>query len=360
MIDLIYIEDRCRDHPRARRICDRFPRATRVYCESYREVFNPNSQNFRLQKRRPALILAIKPERLVLPVPVGYGIGGDRNYYFSHMLNCIYDCRYCFLQGMFRSAHYVLFVNFEDFEDAIRDQAARDDGSEPWFFSGYDCDSLALEPVTGFMGSMLALFEGLPGARLEIRTKSTQIRSLRARPPLPNVVVAFSFTPETVSRRLEHGVPATEKRLAALRELSQQGWPVGLRFDPMIYEPGFRAQYDELFARVFRSVDPASVHSVTLGAFRMPADFHARVAGLYPEEPLYAMPMTEHRGLLGYPRDIESEMLGYCRGRLRDYVANARVHGHGVHPSTAVQPVRHDDTAEDAPMGGMQAPSRGS
>ena len=38
---------------------------------------------------------------------------------------------------------------------------------EPWFFSGYDCDSLALEPVTGFAASTLDLFEGLPGACLE-------------------------------------------------------------------------------------------------------------------------------------------------------------------------------------------------
>ena len=37
--------------------------------------------------------------KLVHPVPATYGIGGDENYYFSHMLNCLYDCRYCFLQG---------------------------------------------------------------------------------------------------------------------------------------------------------------------------------------------------------------------------------------------------------------------
>jgi len=118
LIDLIYIEDGCRDHPRTHRICERFPRARRVGCAHYREVFNPRSQNFRLQKSRPALVLAAKPEGFVLPAPTGHGLGGGRNYYFSHMLNCVYDCRYCFLQGMFRSAHYVVFVNFEDFESA--------------------------------------------------------------------------------------------------------------------------------------------------------------------------------------------------------------------------------------------------
>ncbi|HSH42228.1 MAG TPA: hypothetical protein VK973_08915 [Arenicellales bacterium] len=331
MIDLIYIEEACRDHPRTTRICGRFPDAVRVYCRHYREVFNPRSQNFRLQKRRPALILARKPDSFVLPVPDGYGLGPGGNYYFSHMLNCVYDCRYCFLQGMYRSAHYVVFVNFEDFERAITERAAQEQGAPPWFFSGYDCDSLALEPVTGFMASMLDLFDDLPGARLEVRTKSTQVRSLRARPALPNVVVASSFTPEAVSRRLEHRVPALEKRVAALSELAGRGWQVGLRFDPVVYDPGYRAQYDDLFDRVFNAVDPASVHSVTLGAFRMPKDFHATIAGLYPDEALYAMPMTERGGVLGYPPDIEAEMLGYCREKLRQYVPDSKLFGHEVH-----------------------------
>lgn len=330
MIDLIYIEEGCRDHPRVQGICERFPRAERVYCEHYREVFNPRSQNFRLQKRRPALILAAKPGSFVLPTPAGYGVGGGRNYYFSYMLNCVYDCRYCFLQGMYRSAHYVVFVNFEDFESAVRLQAGRDANFNPWFFSGYDCDSLALEPATGFMASMLDVFRDLPEAWLELRTKSTQTRSLLARPAMPNVVVAFSFTPGPVSRRLEMKVPAVDKRIAALRELAERGWPVGLRFDPVLYEPDYKALYDELFEAVFSAVAPSSIHSVTLGAFRMPKDFHARTAGLYPEEPLYAMPMSARHGALGYPPGVESAMLGYCRERLHDYVPNEKLFGQEI------------------------------
>ena len=35
------------------------------------------------------------------------------------MYNCIYDCRYCFLQGMYSSANFVLFVNFEEGKSLI-------------------------------------------------------------------------------------------------------------------------------------------------------------------------------------------------------------------------------------------------
>ena len=80
MFDTLYIEEQVAGHPRTAAIPKRFPPAGVVSCERYGEVFNPKSQDFRLQKSKPALILAGKHERRVLPAPPGYGIGGDRNY----------------------------------------------------------------------------------------------------------------------------------------------------------------------------------------------------------------------------------------------------------------------------------------
>ena len=71
------------------------------------------------RKKKPALILAKKEGKKLHNVPNSFSIGGKKNYYFSHMLNCIYDCEYCFLQGKHMSAHYLLFVNYEDFFIAI-------------------------------------------------------------------------------------------------------------------------------------------------------------------------------------------------------------------------------------------------
>ena len=194
LVALIYIEESVRHHPRVRRIRERLGGANVVYCERYGEVFNPRAQNFRLQKRNPALILARKTDPLLMDAPGAYNVGGGANFYFSHMLNCIYDCRYCFLQGMFRSAHYVVFVNYEDFDEAIASKIELFGADEEiWFYSGYDCDSLAYEPVTRFAQHFIPLFERYPNAFLELRTKSTQIRCLLDRAPSNNVIVAFSL-----------------------------------------------------------------------------------------------------------------------------------------------------------------------
>src|SRR6266540_1760249 len=295
MFDLIYVEEAVRDHPAARRIRARFPRAAVVACSRFGEIFNRRGQNFRLQKKRPALILAEKHGNLVLEAPEGYGIGHRRNFYFSHLLNCPYDCRYCFLQGMYRSAHWVLFVNYQDFQEAIARKIDEEAGTL-CFFTGYDCDSLALEPLSGFASAFLPFIESAGRATFEFRTKSVRIRPLLERPPLENCVVAFSFTPPAASRALEHGVPPIFRRLEAMARLEERGWRLGLRFDPLIYHQGFEDSYRAFFREVFGRIRPERLHSVSLGAFRLPVEMYGEMERLYPEEKLFAFGLRERQG----------------------------------------------------------------
>ncbi len=325
MIDTLYIEDKVRHHPNTLAICERYPQATIIDCQHYGEVFNRKAQNFRLQKKNPAIILAYKHDNHVLPTPPAYHIGGQHNYYFSHMLNCLYDCRYCFLQGMYRSAHYVLFVNFEDFGQAIeqcaQQHAQQHPGEDVYFFSGYDCDSLALEPLTGFVAQCLPLFAGHTNAWLELRTKSTQIRALLQMLPLPNCVVAFSLSPENIVEALESKTPSLQRRLDAMQRLQAQGWLVGLRFDPLIYHQDYQTVYKKLFEQTFAALSVDLIHSVSLGVFRLPEKFYQNIVKLYPEEPLFASSFTTQEGMVGYAEHIQHEMLEYCRVELLQYIA---------------------------------------
>ena len=333
MIDIIYIERAVAEHPRTLEILRRFPRAQRIYCERYTEIFNRKAQNFRLQKKRPALILAGKFRQRLLPVPGGYSLGTPHAYYFSHMLNCLYDCRYCFLQGMFRSAHYVLFVNYEDFATDI-EQTIRSHGTGAvQFFSGYDCDSLALDPLTGFTEFFLPLLARWPRALLELRTKSTQIRRLIAHGPVSNCVVAFSFTPQPVAVALEHKTPSLARRIEAMARLQQQGWLIGLRFDPIIHAMNYRENYARLFNDIFSAIDPEALHSVTLGSFRLPGDYFNNMLKLYPDEPLFAAapknmegPPAGRNAMTPCRSDIDSAMLDYCNHLLTTFISREKIH----------------------------------
>tara|TARA_B100000315_G_C14595281_1_gene598645 strand:+ start:7543 stop:8538 length:996 start_codon:yes stop_codon:yes gene_type:complete len=321
MIDVIYIESAVMNHHRVQKIISRFQNATVIECDRYGEVFNPRAQNFRLQKQNPALILAEKFDNFVLPTPEGYGIGGTKNYYFSHMLNCIYDCRYCFLQGMYRSAHYLLFVNYEDFQTTIEKTLKNESADEPvYFFSGYDCDSLALESVTHFVEEFIPFFRNNTQAVLELRTKSIQFDSLLNEESIPNCVVAFSFTPDNISNNLEHGVPPVKSRINAMKKLAECGWLLGLRFDPLIYHKGWEENYRHLFQSVFSQIPANSIHSVSTGPLRFPTAMFETITRLYPEEKLFAGPIERQNGMMSYNNEIEDEMHQFCSNELRSYI----------------------------------------
>ena len=331
-VNTVYIELDVLQHERTQRILERHPKAQQIVIEKYSEVFNPKSQNFRLQKTNPSLILANKNNARVLPAPEQYQTGGDKHYYFSHMLNCIYDCRYCFLQGMYRSANYLVFVNYEDFLQDIKTILAENPNDKIWFFSGYDCDSLAYEPVTAFAEYFVPEFANCPNGILELRTKSTQIRALTKLQPIENVVIAYSLSPEEIVQSQEYGTPSLAKRLDAIRALQQHGWRVGIRFDPVIWHQNYQLHYAKMVDTVFAVLDADKLDSVTLGGFRLPKDFYKKMVKLYPEEWLFSAGLDEQKGMITYKKQIEQDMLNYVAKQTKQYIQNDKLF---VYPSYA-------------------------
>lgn len=338
MVDTIYIERAVADHPRTKLIADRYPKANRIEIDRYGEVFNSHSQNFRIQKHNPALILAEKQNKKVMPTPSQYETGGGAHYYFSHMLNCVYDCRYCFLQGMLRSANYLVFVNYEDFVEDIKDVALRhaNDTKPAWFFSGYDCDSLAYEPVTQFADYCVPAFKDISNAVLELRTKSTQIRSLLKRDAQDNVVIAYSLSPESVVNDVEQGTPSAAKRIDALQKLQQHGWRIGLRFDPIIWHENYLADYQQLVHDVFQKLDASRIDSLTLGGFRLPKGFYKTMHKLHPEHWLFSAGLDEQKGMVTYQADIEAQALKAVGEMCEAYMESDKVFAYASFDDTTI------------------------
>ena len=286
MIDTIYIEEDIIDHPKTNEILALMPRAVKIFIKRYTEVFNKKSQNFRLQKINPSLILARKYNNFLHKAPVNYGIGNQYNYYFSHMINCVFDCRYCFLQGMFRSANFVIFVNYEELFLSIEKLMFDIKNKKITFFSGYNCDSLASESYTGFIKEAIRFFENKNNIELEIRTKSTFVKPMLNN-YISNCIIAYSLTPEKISKKFEIGVPSLKKRIHSISKLVKLGWKIGLRFDPIICEEGWEELYEFFFKNIFKEVPSDSIHSVTYGALRFPNRVFKNIEKLYPEEKLF-------------------------------------------------------------------------
>ena len=325
MIDSVFIEASVRDHPVTEKVLKRLKNARTFEIDRHQEIFNRRQQNFRIQKQNPALILAKKHENFVLDVPSGFGISAQKNYYFSHMYNCIYDCRYCFLQGMYSSANYVLFVNYEDFFQSIAQTVSANKDTSMTFFSGYDCDSLAFEKITGFAHKALDFFSQFTSVELELRTKSIVYDIFLNRQPLNNCIVAYSLSPECIAGILDNKAPSISRRINALKKLAEKGWSVGLRFDPLVYCSGWQEMYSGLFENIFSDIDISKVHSVSHGPLRFPKEMYKRIAALYPDDRLYSFPMEIAEGVVSYGKEIEEEMADFLRLELAKYTSSSKI-----------------------------------
>ena len=79
---------------------------------------------------------------------------------------------------MYNSANFVVFVNFENYFSEIKKIVEFYKSDKITFFSGYDCDSLALDGITNFVNVTLNNFKNIPTAIIELRTKSVAIENL--------------------------------------------------------------------------------------------------------------------------------------------------------------------------------------
>jgi spore photoproduct lyase len=258
----IYVEKRVLNYPYVKKILNKFKDAEIIEINHYKDRFNPYYQSFRAQKNSQKLILA-KKEGPFLYEASDLIQKQDKNFFYTTpMLNCIYDCHYCFLQGMYPSANTVLFVNFEDFFEEV-EKVYKNLGS--MFLSiSYDTDILAVEKLFG-VGRIWADFVKNKNIKLELRTKSVNVDF----PYQKNLVFAFSLSPEIVIQKYEKFTPNLNARINAVKKIINKGYKPVIVFDPIIKTENFKKVYKEFVEKVFSEIDYKDISAIVYGTFRM-------------------------------------------------------------------------------------------
>ena len=321
MTKIIYIENEIKDHKRTEQICRKFKNPEIIIINRFSEIFNKKNQSFRIQKTNPALIIAKKYNKLLLKTPENYGIGNKCNYYFSYMYNCIFDCKYCFLQGLYSSANYVIFVNYEDFYNEIKKISDYNKQKNITLFSGYDCDSLAFESVSNFMSYLIKKISKHKNIELEIRTKSTYTKSF-SKNIINNIIIAYTFTPEKFSNKYESGVPSINKRLTVLKKLSNLGWKLGIRFDPVVVYDGWQNDYKKLFSQVFNNVDIKNIHSISFGKLRFPESIYKKIIKENASESLF-FNLVKKKNF--YESNVSDNVVSFCKESLTKFIDEKKI-----------------------------------
>lgn len=319
----IYVEKSVRNHFRTQEILKKFPSAQVIEINHYKDVFCRSKQSYMLQHRSQNLILAEKQGTLLYEgAPVCQSFGNQFFYYTSCMMNCIFDCEYCYLKGMYPSANIVIFVNLED----IFAEAEQMLKSHPLYLCvSYDTDLLAMEQLIGYVREWSVFTQKQQNLKIEVRTKCVNKSFIRSVTPVPNVIYAFTLSPQAVIESCEHHTPSLTERLSCVAEMVRKGFPVRLCFDPMIYLPEWREYYAEMLEQVYHAVDLEKIVDVSVGTFRISQDYLKKMRKQEPDSAVVWFPFQNENGFYHYPNELMEQMESFLVERLSKKVSKEKI-----------------------------------
>ena len=324
----IYIERGVLQDPKAEAILARMPNAEVIPVERYHDVFSRPKQDYSVQKHCRSLILARRYGTLLYPgAPVCHSFGHSHFFYASPALNCLYDCEYCWLKGMYSTANTVIFLNDakEYIEEAER--ISQEHNNEPVFVSfSYETDLLPLEPLTGFLQELAPLLNEAPAVTAEIRTKCGSSALIRSLPAAPNMVLAFTISPQEMIDRYEHGTSPLKQRLEAANTALDCGFPVRFCFDPMLLFPGWRKAYADMLETAAAAVDFSRITDFSIGSYRQSDQYQKRMRSRFPESAVIQYPYEVKNGYCMYPASLRRELEYGFREQLSRFADPAKIY----------------------------------
>jgi spore photoproduct lyase len=320
----IYIEKAARGAPEIDKLLARFSDATVIEIETYQQIFNRSRQNFRAQKASPALILAKKRDGLLYRgSDVAPDFGQENFYYNALILNCLYDCSYCYLQGMYNSANTVIFVNKEDFFQAVKEELKIK--KSLYLCVSYDSDLLAFETLIPYSRQWIEFADATPGLLIELRTKSANFKSISDLKPSESVVLAWTLSPASVVERHEAKTPSLTARLRAARQAIERGWKIRLCFDPVLRVKDWDKVYPEFIGQVFSQLPVAGIRDVSLGVFRINSQYFKRLRNVRIESEIISYPFERAGQIFTYSKKEQEEMLERLSAETARYLPNEKI-----------------------------------
>lgn len=318
----IYIEDEAMNYPLTKDILKHFPNAEIISVRHYKDMFNRSKQDFVLQKSAQSLILAVNRSELIYPgARFCQSFGNEHFYYTSNIMNCIYDCEYCYLQGMYPSGNMVIFVNIEDYFNKIQAMLKE----HPMYICiSYDTDLLAVEGLCGFTQRWIDFTIANPGLTIEVRTKSMYDVTKLCKSSHPDIVFAWTLSPEEIVK-YEHYTPSLSCRLNAVNNAINNNCRVRLCFDPMIFVPDYKKIYRNFYKYVFERIDAAKIYDVSVGLFRISSEY-LKSMRKKRSCAITTYPYDNTNGICSYDVKKSGEMLDFAESELSKYYPSDRIY----------------------------------
>jgi len=233
-------------------------------------------------------------------------------YGFNPYTGCSHKCLYCYITSYIPRAFDCRPK--ENLLQRVRRDIRRMDKLRVISMSNSSDPYPPIEAKLGLTRSCLETFAE-EGCRVLVVTKSDLVK--RDVDVLSEMAAAVSVTvvtlDEELCRKLEPGAPPAERRLEAMRELSEAGIPVSLRLDPLI--PGLN---DDHVEEIVEAASSCGVSHIVSSTFKPRPDSWRRVVGAFPElrselAPLYFEKGMRHQNSWYLPLKLRRDLMEKVR-----------------------------------------------
>ena len=322
------MEQAIKDNPAVDAILKQFQNATIIYIKHYKDVFCRASQHYNRQQASHTLIIANKSgAKIYKGSPVCQSFDNEYFYYTSCMMNCIYNCEYCYLKGMYQSGYMVLFVNLQETFYEVSHLLKK---HPVYLCVSYDTDLMAMENIfhlgeswCNFVNTINEQFSNK--LTIEIRTKCGSISNWKNLTANPNVIFAFTISPEYVIDAYEGGTSSHDSRLACAADVMEMGFPVRLCFDPMIHCPDWQKHYKAMIDKAVETIDFSRLYDISIGSFRISKEYLKQMRRNMKDSAIANFPYENTAGFYHYPTDLQNEMEHFLLDKLTKHISPDKI-----------------------------------
>lgn len=234
--------------------------------------------------------------------------------------NCDYDCTYCYLQNYVNAPYLTVYANVEPLFDELATLLRARAPQLVRIGSGEFSDSLSLDPLTGFSQLLIPFLRQFPNVLFEFKTKSDLVEQLLPLDPQGRAMVSWSLNPEAVVQREEHKTANLAARLRAAQRCRDAGYKIGVHFDPLLYYPGWEADYEPFVGQVFRALAPAEITYMSMGSLRFAPPLKKVVQARFPKSQIMTAELFPGAdGKMRYFKPLRTAMYAKMLGWIRQY-----------------------------------------
>jgi spore photoproduct lyase len=324
----VWIERQVVDSPVTAHVLAHLPDVPTAVIDGLPPVPKPTNQAALITSAKKALYLTAQKGHFVRACPGATSRNIQSQLCCGYMIvdliyNCNYDCTYCYLQSYVNAPYLTVYANVEQLFDELGTFLRTHPQQLVRIGSGEFSDSLSLDPLTGFSRLLVPFLRQFPNVLFEFKTKSDLVDDLLHLDPDGKVMVSWSINPEPVVQREEHKTASLAARLRAAQRCRAAGYKIGLHFDPLLYYPGWEADYEPFVAQVFNALSPGDVTYMSMGSLRFAPALKDVVRERFPKcRLMYAELVPGADGKMRYFKPLRTEMYAKMFSWIRRYTAD--------------------------------------